>query len=239
MALTKGQRIEIRAKGATQLGHVHRISAAGVALIMDSWMVTKPVDAARVEPSTAPVPEGTPGHRKWAKGDRVEFEHDARTVHATVVSADLEIVKSIADGGAYEHVTKARDLRPSTKVLPKPAPSVMDDWGVRSYREAPARSRETDAFEATVTYKGKPVLKAGNDGKGGPNRYDGDRETVDRLVRDGQTWLAEAGVEHVVEGADQWLDWHARLRPYAVDAREHLRETDELIGQKIYQPFDM
>lgn len=238
MALAKGQRIEIRVGDTIEYGHVHKVAAAGVSLLTDSWMVTKPVAAARVIPSLQPVPDGAPGSRVWKKGDRIEFVTRERLVHATVLSANLLDVKAMADGGEVEYGVPARGLRPSSKVLPVPAPSVMDDWAVRAYKTARGLSEETEAFSAELTYGGRVVIRARNDGRGGCNMYHGERAHLDRLHRDAQAWLAEADVEHLAEAADLWLDWHARLRPYAVDAREHLRRFDREVGQAIHTPFE-
>lgn len=236
MPVAKGDRVVLTHGGKAYQGHVLKVSAAGVGLVLDDWRVLKPMPAASVAPSAAPVAEGTPGFRKWGKGDRIEFEHDGRTLHATVRSADLLTVKATGDGAKYEYTLPAREVRPSTKVLPKPAPSVMDDWSVRSYRAAPALSQETDAFAADIAYKGKTVIKASNAGHGGCNIYHGDRAMVDRLHADAKAWLNEANVEHLTEAADEWVTWHATLRPYAVDAREHLQEQDNVLGQYVHMP---
>ncbi len=237
MGFAKGQRVQVKAKEGMIQAHVVKVAAAGVTLILDDWRKTKPLQPSQVQPSTAPVVAGGPGHTVYGKRDRVEFKDDGgKLLHGTVESGDMFKVKVVLDGGEMVYEVPQRELAASTKVLAKPAPSVMDDWGVRSYKAVPALSEETEAFTADITYKGKSVIKAKNDGHGGCNMYHGDRAMVDRFQADAKAWFDEANVEHLIEAADHFVTWHATLRPYAVDAMEHLREYDLRLGQAIHTP---
>ena len=236
MPFAKGQRVSFVNKGVTLHAHVRAVSRTGVSVVTDDWRYTKALPERHFQPSNAPLPEGAPGHRVWRKGERIQIETPDRVAHATVVSGDMFVVKAIEDGGEIEHTAPADKVSASTKVLPTPAPSVMDDWSVTGYRAVKSMSEETEAFTARIAYKGKAVCTVSNDGHGGCHGYGGNPEAVGRLHEAAAAWLAEANVEHLTEAADIWVTWYATLRPYAVDAMEHLRSFDLQVGQYVNMP---
>ena len=241
----KGDRVEVTSGKETHHGVVQRIEAENVVVRLDSGKLCKPFPARHFRPSTKPLPEGDV-HREWAKGDRVEFKvavpvddgprarKETKLLHGTVLSV-AKAAKVMVDGGQHEFTVPLGLLAPSTKALPAPVPDAMDDWGVTSYKEMRSLSEETTAFSAKVTFRGKVVMLASNHGTGGCNRYDALPGAPPRIAATfaaaAKDWFARHGAPVVTEAEDLFLTWHTVRRPYAVTAKEFVREYDEMLEE--------
>lgn len=212
--------------------------AGGKATVMTDDLETFTGPVGGLQGSDKPVPEPLLARlgvgKAFAKGDRVCFDHRGETLHGVVTKGGAARIVVVLDGGRQRTSGPAAGFRASDKPLPKDPPSEMDRWGVVDHRASARMSEETEAFTATVTYDGKPVAHARNDGRGGCNLYQPlpgqGRDLLDRLHADAAEWTRRNGGEPF-EPEDDWLSWAANERPFGVTAADHFAERARLLGR--------
>jgi len=223
----KNERVSVKIDGVECPGIVTKAIAAKAGegprwvVALDDGRGYK-VGRALLRPSDAPLPD----HLKpkdFKKGDRVEFDYEGKVVHGTVAKGGT-LVKVVADGGADTFGVDARNLRASNAPLPKDAPHPMDAWGLKGYSKSQKFSEETLCFSSQVTFNGKAVIEAKNDGQGGSNMYyplQGGWATVEKFLEDAKQWLRDHGMPEgdIFEPGDNWIDWKANQQPYGVTAK--------------------
>lgn len=242
----KGDRIEFthpKTKTAT-LGVITKGGATTVQFVSDEGQGFKG-NPAHLKRSTAPLPAGQRTIPTLSKGDRTEYD-DAGTLRYGTVTKGGKNVQVVLDGGAYTVTGPASAFKVSDNPLPKDAPHPMDDWDVVGYKEFSRMSQETTAFDATVTYKGEPVLHAQNSGTGGCNTYYRTPTApalADRkLEEDAKQWALDHGLEDggFFEAADTWLNWKTTQAPYGVTAKDFFekwnRSMAEMTGDSTWKP---
>ena len=168
------------------------------------------------------------------KGDRVEWTNKTKdgsfeTKYGVVTKGGSFSATVIYDGGEYQVKGPVSLFRLSSHPLPTDAPSVMDKWGVKRYKEIPGHG-DSATFHAYITLKGKKVLEAMNDGWGGPNSYHGGRAIENQLEEDAKEWGKQFGCTHLNEMTSLWIDWYVNRRPFGVTAAQEMAEFEQIMS---------
>jgi len=161
------------------------------------------------------------------KGDRVEFERGNGIEYGVVFRGGKKPTVYL-DGGATSVKGSAGCFTISTHPLPVDEPSVMDKWGIKSYKDS-GFGEETPAFRAEITLNGKVVIYARNQGVGGCNIYNRDPKNpvdgvLDRLTADAIVWGKQFGYPYDFEVEDTWVEWAGREKMYGKTAAEYFKE---------------
>jgi len=231
----KNDRVSFWHNGQDELAVVTKVSQGKVHVRLDD-LRTGTVPASLVRLSEAPLPDHLKP-KSFKKGDRVEFDGKEGVLAGTVVKGG-SMVEVFLDGGALKARVPVEDLRPTTVSLPKDDPHPMDAWGVKNRKDFAELRQETPAFSAEITYNGKVVLQASNDGRGGCNRYmplNGNTYgIVDRLESDAKQWMIDHGMpeERVFEAADAWVEWKHSQAPYGMTAKGMVEELIRPLGDE-------
>ena len=153
------------------------------------------------------------------KGDVVDvLAPDGNTLRGIVtkvakVYATVRTLHSEVDA-PFDLITTA-DATPGAD-----ASDAMKDYDVKSYKEHRELSEETEAFSAKITYRGKVVLEASNNGHGGCNMYYPTVKGGPNFHADVKRWAEENGHPNPIEPEDTWIDWHRVGRLIGVPATE-------------------
>jgi len=118
----------------------------------------------------------------------------------------------------------------------------MEKWGVSNYEKWEHGHGDSETFHAFITYNGKKVLEASNDGWGGPNLYRPisnsptypHRDIEKMFYADANKWMELGGCEPS-EGADLWIFWYVVVKPQGITPAEYLkplRETQEIVKER-------
>ena len=142
-----------------------------------------------------------------AKGDVVEVQDPRGGIRRGLV---VKVTKSYAVVRTTDSEIDAPfDLIESVEATPAvDASDAMSRYDVKSYKEHAALSQETTAFSANITFDGKVVLQATNDGHGGCNMYYPTTKSGPDFHADVKRWAEENGHPDAFEPEDQWIDWH-------------------------------
>jgi len=166
----------------------------------------------------------------FKKGDRVECDYKGETVYGIVSRGGDKSVSIVLDGGEEQLKGGAGLFRYSDKSLPTDAPNLMDKWSIKKYQEIEGHG-DSPTFSATICLNGKPVIRAGNNGWGGPNEYHTlngvDREVEKQFYADVKSWMALFGDESTYDIGDMWIDWYQNNRPYGVTAEKYIGDFNE------------
>lgn len=160
---------------------------------------------------------------KHKKGDNVSFTFEG-TDHIGVVlkGGSNKIVVGIYHNGEELSIKgHARGFKPVNREAFKDDPSAMDGYSLSGYKEVESMSEDTACFTATIkTPKGKKI-RVSNEGRGGPDFFDGDRKAIDQLFADAKAWARQNGspFSSLSEDASLWIKWYEFRRPYHVSAK--------------------
>jgi len=234
MDLSNGQRIEVTFGGTPFHGHVYE-DRLGKSVLLDDWKLVVPNDWSSVRASAAPPVPGSPGHRKWGRGDRIEFSFDGSVHHGTVASADLMGAEVIRDGERDAITIPCRQLSPSAKPSPANRATVMRSWSVASHRSVPGRGPDDrEGFVAAIAKDGVVVAKAYDAGHG-RSHLEGPTQPIVMLQEMAAAWVLDSGAEHLDPsahgGVDLWLDWEMNHRPLGIDPHAFLRTLDDAVAE--------
>lgn len=184
--------------------------------------------------------------KQFKKGDRVcwrstDEEGNVTLKHGTITKGGKNIVATM-DGGKYEVKGKPTQFRYSDKPIPKDPTSPMDDYSVTKYKEIPEMSDETTAYVATISYKGKPVLQAQNQGCGGDtmlhliaNEPLTVSSSIDMFIKAAKAWATQFGQTKPFEAYDEWIDWYVNYRPFAVTAAAYNEDIEKALWKLFIQ----
>lgn len=162
---------------------------------------------------------------KFRKGDRVEFDDNGVTKYGVVSKGGAKKIEVIADGAEFIVKGHAAGFRPSNQPIPMDSePSPMDDYGVKGYKEF--KSFDGGGFNAYITYKGKKILEAFDEGNGGEVSTHGIGGTPysrspeeEKFYADAKAWAIQFGDSNGFGAVGMWFDWYVHERPYGVTAR--------------------
>lgn len=158
----------------------------------------------------------------FKKGDRVEFDRGNGAEYGVIFRGGKRPTVYL-DGGEKTVTGGAGAFNYSNHPLPTDEPSVMDKWGVKSYKDS-GMGEETPHFQAEITLDGKKVLDVTNHGSGGPNMYYGDRALINQLNADAKVWGKQFGYPYDFEVEDTWVEWAAREKKYGKLAVDYFKE---------------
>lgn len=218
-------------------GFVAKVDSFGFLQInTEDGQTWKGVIATKARRSTAPLPAHLANLPAcYAKGDRVEFEEQGRTVYGVVTKVGPDLIDVTEDGGIVIHSGPMLSFRPSKHPLKTGGPDEMDCWSVVSYKLKERQSRETPCFEAVIALDGKKVITASNQGNGGCDDFHPLRGApagiVDRFEADARAW-ARRFVESANDGkyredASDWLDWSVNKKGFGVTAEDYFSKNNQ------------
>jgi len=168
------------------------------------------------------------------KGDRVETLPNTKgEIKYGVISKGGQRPTMVLDGGKREITDYAKWFRHSEHPLPKDAPSAMDKYSIKGYKEIEGHG-DSPTFSATICKDGKPILTVMNDGWGGCNSYqtlnyhERTVETEDQFSSDVKSWMKQFNCDSI-EPEDMWVEWFQYSRPYGVTAETYLGEFTEMM----------
>lgn len=164
---------------------------------------------------------------KYAAGDIVSLECKGKTVSGRVQKGGVRLQVAI-DGGK---LVVSGPASIATKIeYPIPGCETMKDWNIKSYRVIRGHD-DSEPFDATICYKGKPVIHAGNDGWGGCNTYHlvkpEYRDLLEQFRKDANAWWKEAtGAEpkQYSENEDLWIFYEWYVRPSGITPKDYLAD---------------
>lgn len=227
----KGDRVTIRLEGKENPAVITSVTASKVGVLLDDGrkgtMPSYAVTTGQIRLSNLPPPAGMK-QVDFKKGDRVELDYDGKVIYGVVKKGGAR-VQVIADGGKDQFGVDPRNLRASDAPLPKDPPHAMDAWGLKGYKANESFSEETLMFTSQITFNGKAVIEAKNDGRGGSNMYyplSGGYATVEKFLESARQWLRDHGMPEgdIFEPGDNWIDWKANQQPYGVTAKAMVEE---------------
>lgn len=166
----------------------------------------------------------------FRKGDRVSWkDKGGERLHGTVTKGGASI-QVAQDGGKYAVKGPASLFGVSDVPAPRDEPSPMDRWGLKAYKEA--GGDETPRYEATVTFDGRPALRASNTGIGGPDQFDrlytSTPDVLEQFLRDVRAWAESFGAKPpVFEPEASWVEWKHYHQPAGVTARAYWEEQEK------------
>lgn len=172
------------------------------------------------------------------KDEWVQFKDDKGDEKTGVVSKGGRNPIVIYENGTLQCSGPAYIFKVITKPNIDDSDDIMKDWGISGYKEHKRMSEETTAFNAYITYKGKKVFAAKNDGKGGCNFYTRlnlkpeYRELMEKFKSDAEQWKkAHSKTESVLEIEDLWLEWYSKSRPLGETAKQYWDGFDALMAR--------
>ncbi|HPX74027.1 MAG TPA: hypothetical protein PKW51_08950 [Methanoregulaceae archaeon] len=167
---------------------------------------------------------------KFKKGDHVEWKNKDRTIeHGVVEKGGSKKITVIKLGGKIVVTGSAACFRPSSFTIPLDPDNPMAKWGVRNYRVVPGHD-DLEPFVCIITHDGKDVIRARQDGWGGPNLYErlscSPQDIEDRLRAESKAWAQHYGWKDPIEAEDCWLYWATKLQPYGVMSKEYIDDNN-------------
>jgi hypothetical protein len=169
------------------------------------------------------------------KGNRVKFEHNGVVTYGVVSKGGSKRVIVVEDGGVKQVKAPVDYFELSDHPLPKDAPSAMDKYSLKGYKEINGHG-DSRTFEATICKNGKPILTVMNDGWGGCNCYQSvsyhERtvETEDQFKADVKSWMKQFNC-NMIEPEDTWVEWWQVERPYGVTAEAYLHKFTRMLKE--------
>ena len=162
---------------------------------------------------------------KLRKGDRVEFTDKGVTKYGVVSKGGSKKVEVTLDGAEYCVRGSAGAFRKSDYPLPVDTePSPMDNYAVTGYKEF--KSFDGGGFNAYITYKGKKILEAFDEGNGGEVNIHGIGGTPyarspeeEKFYADAKAWAIQFGDSNGFGAVGMWFEWYVYERPYGVTSK--------------------
>lgn len=238
MSFKKGDRVKFPYQGREIHGVVQRGGAKASVLedgTANNWKVpqrllgisNKPLEASPIE--------------SFSKNDRVEFDTKDGVVLG-VVSRGGSNISVVADGGQLKYSVPRAILRHSKVPLPKDPPHEMDRWQLTGYKSYPSMSEETLCFETSITFDGKKVLRAKNEGHGGCDFFyalDRSEDFEKRFIEAAEKWMEDNGFPECGGelSVTLWMQYKTEIAPYGGLASDYCKkEYDEWIEMTAGSP---
>lgn len=174
---------------------------------------------------------------KFRKGDRVEFAEKGVKKYGVVLKGGSKKIEVIVDGAEFIVKGSPKAFRPSDQPIPTDTEaSPMDDYGVTGYKEF--KTFDGGGFNAYVTYKGKKILEAFDQGCGGEvefhpvdkNENYWNSPAQKKFHEDAKAWAIQFGDKNGFGAMGLWIDWYIHERPYGVTARMYWDKFNERLG---------
>jgi hypothetical protein len=247
----KGDRIEFQNSSfeGWKPGRVAKIDEFGfMQIATDDGQTWKNVLASKARATSIPVPEHVAkAPVSYAKGARVEFEDNGKTLYGVVSKGGSGRIEVVEDGGIVVHRGPVAAFRPSSHPLNTGGPDEMDRWSVVSYKLHERMSQETPCFEAVIALNGKKVIAATNEGSGGPDLFHGlpgaSNDVVERLEADAKAWAIrfdeKAADRRYSEDASSWIDWEVNKKPYGVPAKDYFDDHNRALEAMSSKSFSL
>jgi hypothetical protein len=231
MDFRKDARVQFHYQGRDIHGVVQR-GGAKASVLEDGTTKTWKVPQRMLKASDKPL-EASPV-ASFSKNDRVEFDGKDGVILGVVTRSGVKI-SVVADGGEMKYSVPPAILRHSEVPLPKDPPHEMDRWQLSGYKSYPSMSEETLCFETNITFDGKKVLSAKNDGRGGCDFFyplDRSEDFVKKFNEAAIKWMEDNGFPDC-DGelsVTLWMQYKTDFAPYGVLASDYCKkEHDEWI----------
>lgn len=171
----------------------------------------------------------------FMKNDRVEFSANNTIIYGTIRKSGTSICEIVQDGAKSVFKVPTPLLSNSNRNLPILPAHPMDVWSVNKYKTSKHESRDNTCFTADISYNGRTVIHAQNDGNGECDRYyaiDGQYSIVAQFEADAKQWLIDHGMpeDQAIEAAHIWIGWKVNRSIYAGNPENYIREWKQVLG---------